>query len=160
MQERIKQAFESTKRIALHHYESLLQERPTGSQWGYNPTEEDLTSNGFELQELSGPHISPHCTYYKQNLDEHTLSFQMAESSEVVSESSIHAKTGVHGWELISGEVGRSQAREAWIILGPEDGEEIVFTAFPGKLLKPLPEDFNGDIDTIDLSEGYAVKGF
>ena len=99
MQERIKQAFESTKRIALHHYESLLQERPTGSKWGYNPTEEDLTSNGFELQELSGPHISPHCTYYKQNLDEHTLSFQMAESSEVVSESSIHAKTGVKAIE-------------------------------------------------------------
>ena len=34
----------------------------------------------------------------------------------------------------------------------------MIWTAFPGYLPAPLPQDFDGDVSKLDLTAGYAVK--
>lgn len=125
--------------------------RPSGSQWGRvlkGWTEiANLRWERLSITErIDGLHL-PQCIYFhyqKHAEDEDAIGLHpnATENIRLLSEftdfSSIRIEKGAHGLELVSDEVQPRQTREAWLIIGPRQGEqyppEIVWTAYPGRL--------------------------
>lgn len=125
--------------------------RPSGSQWGRvlrgwseiaNLRWERLSMT----DRITGLHL-PQCIYYhyqKQAEDEDATGLHpdATENIKLLSEftdfRSIRIEKGAHGLELASDEVQPRQTREAWLIIGPRQGEqfppEVVWTAYPGQI--------------------------
>ena len=164
----IKRFMETTKQANPGHFEGLLN-RTSGSQWLRGLAWGDILRAEWTLLDGScrDDRHMPQCSYYYA--DEWLGSCNM-ELATFIPSNTIKAVKGAHGWELQSDAVKSSRTTEAWIIVGPvEAGEGIewkggpdegmIWTMFPGPLTRPLPRDFDGDVSTLDLTIGYAVKG-
>jgi len=82
----------------------------------------------------------------------------------------VEAVKGDHGWELRATQSHHVQTRHAttaWLIVGPAEdandntieGEQMVWTIYPGEITARLPQDFDGDVSKLDSRVDYAVKG-
>ena len=164
MHEIIKNAVEATKQNLQSHWKTLLGERPGGSQWGREFTEDDFALEWTEATDTVDPELkSPGCHYFRLSPAEVERAFpdrklgaiplNQLEPDEM---QNVRIHNGPHGPELrYHGELDvEGAADEAWMIIGPEDGTLVVFTAHPGPLMKPLPADtFKGFFE-----KPYAVK--
>lgn len=157
------------------HFYSLMGERPAGSQWGGKMTQDILLHWIMEgkrvpLWELDASLTASGCAYIRIIPALLRKTFPNAEANVIPSHcvrGQIDVRDGAHGKELVCREWHRSafinsDDNQAWIILGPlgkEDNKEIgIHTLFPGPLTPPLPKDWDGDIKSLDLRKGYAVK--
>lgn len=129
--------------------------RPTGSQWG-RPLKDwteiaKLPWQRLEVTDrITGLHL-PQCIYYhyvKQPDDPIGLHPDATENIKLLSEfdsfNSIRIEKGAHGLELVSDEVQPRKTEEAWLIIGPQRGNdyppEIVWTAYPGRFAICAPQ--------------------
>jgi len=185
MNQTILEAFSLTLEKNRKHFISLFN-RKTGSQFNHEwrePTDfagrdiarlpwQELPKEEF----IDGIHL-PFCQYFR--LDEEAMKHhfpfarQKMETSNSIDRDKIRASEAVHTdeergtriHELVSDHVGERPCTEAWLIIGPASDEDnnnidglMVWTMFPGELTPPLPKDWDGKLESLDLSKGYAVK--
>lgn len=143
----IVKAFELLEKTDPEWLQAIVN-RPTGSQWGHSLIDwteiAELPWKRLELTDrINGLHL-PQCIYYhyiKQSSDTIGLHPDATENIKLLSEfddfSSIRIEEGAHGLELVSEEVQPRKTEEAWLIIGPQRGNdyppEIVWTAYPGR---------------------------
>ncbi len=134
------------------HLSTLLGERPDGSMWGRPFTEADFSLPWEEVtpDDDDGRLTMPGCRYFRLGGAALRSAFPNAVVGAVriasVPDSllpSVMICEGAHGRELRLRpdafellDVGAPT--EAWLVLGPSDGVEVVFTVFPGPLLSSL----------------------
>lgn len=167
MNEFLKVAIENTKRMIPSHWDTLLGERPAGSQWGREFTEADFAlawvdktdtlpasvkQEGCVYLNLSGAQVHEH--FPAANVG--AIPLNLLSEAEL---EKVRIRNGAHGPELVieSSDFVDSDGRypvEAWVIIGKHDGEDVVFTAHPGPVMKPLPAKALEDLFTAP----YAVK--
>lgn len=156
-----------TSNLNEKHYATLIGERPFGSKWGKEITRDELVSLPWQEVKAEGPNMLPFCTYFRATLPEGYGAMQNAEPFTSIPNEHIQVQEGAHGLELVSDLVNERECSEAWLIVGPAqdekgnkiEGQYMVWTAFPGELLSPLPKGFDGNIDSLDSQTDYAVKG-
>tara|TARA_R100000664_G_C2757778_1_gene146186 strand:+ start:429 stop:1016 length:588 start_codon:yes stop_codon:yes gene_type:complete len=167
------------------HLDSLFN-RERGSQFGRPLKIEDLVSMKwkqlpryeYKKEHLDGKEGRPMCYYYY--LDAEGVAEMFPEALECVASSAdldpsdIQSMTAQHlegtntrTRELVSDKVLPSIPKEACLIVGDAStvdnemvpGAVMVWTVYPGRTFPPLPEDWDGKVESLDLSIGYAVKG-
>jgi hypothetical protein len=163
----LKNAISTTKEILSDHYDTLLGERPAGSQWGRDFTEADFDLPWSEAEVPSALRIDG-CRYFRLDPEVVKAEFHDATLGAVPFKDlpaaligSIRIEDGAHGSELratVPAEVfdGLADVTEAWIIVGKHDGRDVVFTAHPGPVMAPLPKDL-ANVTLDDLAH-VAVK--
>ncbi len=170
----------STKDANKEHFETLIGEREKGSKWGFDMSIEALASLPWqafpEERKVPGLHLE-FCDYYFLNTSDTEKHLPFSEQhmepsnqTDALAIEVVRAKhtdavdgQGVRFHELVSKRVKKRSCRTAWLIVGPtskEDDTKIIWTAYPGELTPPLPNDWGGDSKKLDLTIGYAVKGF
>jgi hypothetical protein len=173
----VKEFLDTTEKMHPGHFATLLGERPAGSKWGQEITRGDIINAPWKRLPLdqTAAHVS-FCDYYRLDADDMREHFPQAKQCAFPSDhpmfepGDIAARQGAHGWELFQPKAADFRmwaAKEAWLIVGPAsraDGSSVpnrlmVWTLFPGPIMPPLPEGFDGDVGALDLSVGYAVKG-
>ena len=170
------------------HFPTLLGERPNGSQWGGDMTEEILElfiATGIVVphEELSPNQVFEPCTYVKVSqgsvsklFPNATFDVQISNNLErrdiIVAKKTIHVAqldedgkpfAGIEEkYELQTKVPFDGQATdEAWVILGPSPEGTIVWTTHPGPILGKLPNNWDGDVSRLDLyRDAYPVKRF
>jgi len=171
----IKELYEFTKEINPKHAKTLIGERSKGSKWGENLTEDKLVSVPWKKYE--GPNIPgamiPVADYYvlKDASKHFSGAKQRVETLDKAEEKGYKLKveTGPHGnKEIVSPDVKEAPIMEAWLVVGPaegEDGKEIsgkkmIWTLFPGILTGSDPN-WDGNIESIKEGDKKhtAVKG-
>ena len=144
----IKEAVAATKEAIPDHYATLLGERKFGSKWGRDFTEAD-----FELpwEETDPPEVTrmPGCRYFKLDGEAFASAFPDALLGATLLKNlpadlidKVRIKEGDHGTELridlidICHDI--EYPTEAWLIVGEDNGRQVVFTAHPGPPMVPL----------------------
>lgn len=168
------------------HLDSLFN-RERGSQFGRPLKIEDLVSLKWKQlpryeykspEHLDGKEGRPMCYYYYLDAEGVAEMFPEAlecvQSSADLDPSDIQPLTAQHlegtntrTRELVSHMVETRTPQEACLIVGPASnakdemipGEVMVWTVYPGRTFPPLPEDWDGKLESLDLNVGYAVKG-
>jgi|TARA_R100000049_G_C1901566_1_gene51449 hypothetical protein len=178
-------AIQSTIKYDPHHLDSFFN-RERGSQWGRDLKIADLVSDKWKKLPRSEYVYPTHlndCHYFY--LDAESIKEMFPDARECVASSADmdpkdmqsltaqHLDTGIRTNELVSDKIESRIPQEAWIIVGPASvqdpdgpngrrtihGEVMVWTLYPGRSFPRLPKDWDGDIKSLDLSVGYAVKG-
>ena len=178
-------AVQSTIKYDVHHLDSFFN-RERGSQWGRDLKVADLVSSNWKKLPRSQYQGSVHlesCHYFY--LDAEGVAEMFPDARECVASSADmspedmqsltaqHLDTGARTNELVSDKIEPSIPTQACLIVGPASiqdpddptkrktihGEVMVWTLYPGRDFAPLPKDWDGDINSLDLSVGYAVKG-
>mgnify|MGYP001436147691 CR=1 FL=1 len=166
-------ALDNTKSENPTHFQTLLGERPTGSQWGLEMTEEILKAFIFRdvTEDLPEEVTKPGCFYLQADLTEHNplpaLPFQyMSLLPDILGNLPIRTQEGRHGLELVCDELTGEPVNEVSMILGPgmDEGNRsvdglMIYTVYPGQFTAALPEDWDGNIDSLNKDLPYAVKG-
>tara|TARA_R110000824_G_scaffold31342_11_gene102158 strand:+ start:131 stop:718 length:588 start_codon:yes stop_codon:yes gene_type:complete len=170
------------------HFLTLIGERPNGSQWGGDMTEEILElfiATGIVVphEELSDNQVSEGCVYVKvaqgavaklfpnATFDVQT-SNNLLRSQIIVVRKSIHEGEFDEDGNLLNGVENKYELQtkvpfdgqvtdEAWVILGPGANGLVIYTTYPGPLLGDMPENWDGNADKLDLyRDAYPVKRF
>jgi len=165
MKEKIKAILIQTRNLNKKHFDTLIGERPFGSQWGKEMSKEDFENMDWEQVPSTGKGMLPFCMYFKASPP--STATQNCEPSTTVAPEDIQRQVGAHGIELVSDKVKARACTEAWLIVGPAEDENgvaveeqfMVWTAFPGELMPPMPKEWDGKLESLDLAQGYAVKG-
>ena len=167
-------ALELTKSVNPTHFQTLLGERPTGSQWGLEMTEDILREFRFyDITSLLSEEVTqPGCFYLQADLMEHNplpaLPFQHMTLLPDALDSNLPIRTqeGRHGLELVCDELKGEPVNEVSLIIGPgmdEDKQPVdglmIYTVYPGQFTAALPKDWDGNIDSLSKDLPYAVKG-
>lgn len=164
----MKNAIENTRRLLPDHFSTLIGERPAGSQWG-RPFAEDDFSLPWKQATLDGPEINPSCRYFRLNAWDMRRAFPAATVGAIPLTDVaapfleyVTKRSGAHGPELciparvLGHESAAVRASEAWLIVGPHEGSEVIFTAHPGPLTVPL-RDPDASIEDL-VGQPIAVK--
>ncbi len=155
-------AIENTQTLIPDHYATLIGERPFGSQWGRDFTEADFELPWVEA-EVPAAVRQDGCRYFKLDGDAYRDAFPNATLGAVPFNTlspnlqrEVRREEGSHGPELrlYAAERNIPTTDEAWLIVGLENGAEVVFTAHPGPVMLPSPKD--GGL--LDPKLPYAVK--
>lgn len=175
-------AFQLLEEINPEWLEAIVN-RPSGSQWGRSlKSWTEIANLRWERVPISdridGLH-RPECVYFhyvKRDDEEDAIGLHpnATENIMLLSEfggdfSSIYIGHGPHGLELRCDKIKPQKTREAWLIIGPREGEqfppEIVWTAYPGRLAAsvtthPLWDNTPDCLEAISRSKiPIAVKG-
>jgi hypothetical protein len=176
-------AFAMTRILNPNHYNSLLGERPSGSQWGFDIKLEDYLSLAWhEVSYLHQDVLVPGCIYLKASarpfLDDLNKELP-TQRIELLSDlslkfiaASVKVQEGAHGLELVSDQIEEQEVEEVSMILGKAEVQEgspasmqpidetlMVWTAYPGRITCPLPQDWDGKLESLDTTKPYAIKG-
>ncbi len=165
----IRDAFAYCQKVNPKHYETLIKQRPAGSQWGrLIPWSPDTWSvlgwwEAHPDADLPPGTYNPACRYF---ISEHLLlvdgAVEHVARSTSFKPADLRLAQGVHGPELITTTpLPQFPAHKAWLILGPaskEDSTLVPWTAFPGEMAAPVPPGTT-DIAQLDTARvPYAVK--
>ena len=171
------------------HFLTLIGERPNGSQWGGEGMTEEIlelmlaTGSVVPHEELSSNQTSKGCVYVKvaQGLVSKlfpgaTFDVQISNNLErediLVAGKSIHEGQFDEDGNLLNGVENKYELQtkvpfdgqatdEAWVILGPGADGLVIYTTYPGPLLGDMPENWDGDLSGLDLSNGaFPVKRY
>lgn len=178
MNSTIVDAFVIARAYNPKHFYSLFN-RETGSQFDFpfrSPNELAITQVAElpwkELprdEHVDGIHL-PFCVYFFVEERDMPKAFphahQRMEPSDRVKPEDITVAQGQHGPELQSSSIDERACTTAWLIVGPAEDDEgksveghrMVWTMYPGELTPPTPKDWDGELKSLDLSQGYAVK--
>lgn len=156
----VNSVLDATKSTMPGHFETLLGERPRGSKWGGEMTEEILRrlpwveDTPHESVAMSG------CRYF-QCWTKHLFPNATVGAVPLKWLAGVRCDVavveGAHGKELITDARLDVEAHTATLIVGTHEGKEVVFTVHPGDPLLPVPADFDG-LDLKSLSPHTAVK--
>lgn len=172
----VKDVWQTTKEKMPEHAKTLMGERPAGSQWGgegfgeqhLDLPWEDVTEKVPEGAKMPGAkywHLPPE--HRKQHFPQANVGAVPMTELPANLLSKVQMAQGAHGKELQIREEDLppellEQAGEfgAHLITGPEEGVgDVVYTAFPGPIMAPLPRNFEGDVSELMKHEKpYAVK--
>jgi hypothetical protein len=172
----VKDVWQTTKEKMPEHAKTLMGERPAGSQWGgegfgeqhLDLPWEDVTEKVPEGAKMPGAkywHLPPE--HRKQHFPQANVGAVPMTELPANLLSKVQMAQGAHGKELQIREEDLppellEQAGEfgAHLITGPEEGVgDVVYTAFPGPIMAPLPRNFEGDVsELMKHGKPYAVK--
>jgi len=172
----IAKLFQNTLNVNKKHAQTLVGERPAGSQWGEEMHPTKLTSLPWQQLDkndyVDGVHL-PFCDYYFLSEEDVLACIPQAQQNmELISTCrergyNISTQPGAHGDnELVSEHIKPRFCSTAWLIVGPaenEAGEEIegqqmIWTTYPGEITARVKPDWDGDIASLD-GDHFAVKG-
>ena len=175
----LKIAVHGTIKYNVDHFDSLFN-RERGSKWGRKLKIADLVSGNWKKLPRSQYRGSVHlesCHYFYLNAEgvaemfpdarECVASSADMDPKDMVSLTAQHMDTGTRVNELASDKIERKIPTQACLIVGPASdqkgktihGEVMIWTLYPGQDFAPLPKDWDGKIESLALSMGYAVKG-
>jgi hypothetical protein len=123
-------AINNTRDLLPDHFASLLHERPAGSRWGRPFTEADFELPWREA-DLDG-------AAFARAFPAATLGAVPYSRLCAADRAAVYRVDGAHGPELRIDRMAIARPVEAWLIVGPHDGHEVVFTAHPGPVMLPL----------------------
>lgn len=145
----VKDAWETTKEVNPDYAKTLTGERPAGSKWGENLTEQKIVS--LPWKKYTGAPIPGVMTpiadyFYLDNADKYFPNAR--QRMEMLSDAEkkgyqLHVRKGAHGsYEIVSPQVKPSGITQAWLIVGPASdaegkdvsGRKMVWTLYPGKI--------------------------
>lgn len=150
-------ALDTTKEKMSDHFNSLLGERPAGSKWGGEMTEEILRDLRWEETFPAQEVCFGTARYYYAVIDKvFPAAVDAAAPLKDIPTDVIRVQEGAHGKELVADGIDPVPTMIATLIVGEHQGSWVVFTAHPGHPLAPLPKDFDGDLSS--LSPWTAVK--
>ena len=132
----------NTKAIPDGYFQSLLGERPTGSKWGGEFTEEHLKLlNWKEFTPAEGIAYEG-CRYYRADISE--IFPQAVNAACTIEElpegTEIRVVKGAHGWECVADMKPRPTS-VATLITGEHEQGLVIFTVHPGEPMKSLRAD-------------------
>lgn len=142
---------EATKKLLGEEYVQNFLVRDRGSTWSLS--EKEFLSLPFE-EKTDLPEIvtSPGCRYLQCTLPEYIKAFSGILDIEFLKESGVSfdyfashvlLQEGKHGAELITTISNSTQANQSWCILGICQEEQVIYTAYPGKLTASIKK-FSG----------------
>lgn len=154
-------AINNTKQFLPDHFATLLGERPAGSQWGRAFTEQDFCLDWREAD--PGASVRQQgCRYFRLARREFVRAFPDATVAAVrycdlltEQRARVYRTAGAHGPELRLDLSATAPADEAWLIVGPHQGNDVVFTVHPGPVMAPDP---GHPLDQLDPAAPIAVK--
>lgn len=166
MNKKILDAVENTVLHLPKHMESLLGQRPSGSQWVEERCPNlphDLVALFERAVEVVGD--TPDCTYFRAKYPTPIGTIGYTTSGSLAPTDMVAVSEGAHGLELqLVGVLIPQPTHEAHLILGIEEGHEVVFTAYPGPMTNRIPKDFwegreVGDIvPHNEIDPNWAIK--
>lgn len=142
--ERVREAISRTRNAFREHWEALLKQRSRLSESragsGYDATEQEIESllGRAEWREATHPDVFPGCSAFVADIPGYVGVVKIADlPPDAELELRDGHKTGkveclVRGVPAESRRVSRS-----WLILGQENGMEVVFTFHPGEPVRP-----------------------
>ena len=150
-------ALNNTRKIG-GHFDSLLGERPAGSRWGRAFIEADFALPWREAQPADAVR-QPGCRYFVLDGDAFAVAFPRATLGAVpyssltdAQRTNVYRANGAHGVELRIDTLAPGRPAEAWVIIGDHDGDQVIFTVHPGRVMLPCPD------GQLDSTQPYAVK--
>ena len=146
------------------HLQTLLGQRTSGSQWA----PEFICHSAGDLLKMweTAELISQQggCSYYRlQGASFGTIGYTT--SACLNGDDIVVVAEGSHGPELrLMGRGSEQATDEAHLIVGPEGGKDVIYTAYPGPITDRIPKEFWQEYSVGDvvphevLSEGWAIK--
>lgn len=140
------EAVRTTRELIPDHYATLLGERPAGSRWGRPFTAEDFALPWRATEPPRDTRVEG-CRYFvldgqafAEAFPEATVGAVPYGSLTAAQRAQVRLATGTHGPELRLPLGTVLAATEAWLIVGPHDGRDVVFTVHPGPVMLPCPD--------------------
>ena len=147
------------------HAATLLGQRPAGSVWATPPESREeliaLCKNATEIPAAKMPAGTaiPICRYFQLQVDG-VQRFTLG--ADLPKGATVKVVAGAHGLELQTADGSDYPVSHGWLIVGPAeseageaiDGEQMVWTCYPGDITARLPKDF---FEVNNLVEGDEV---
>lgn len=151
----VRAAIKTTRRALPEHWEGLLAQRSVGSKKGagsvYAALPEDILEMLLrsEWEEASHPDVMPGCSAYTAELSGMTGVVSLA---DLPDDAELELRDGHSTGKVELVVVGyppeRRTVPQTWLIIGQEEGEDVVFTFHPGEPVRPseIPATVSGRV--------------
>jgi len=162
MNQRIQAAIDNTRRLAPGYFEKCLEQRTSGSGSSYadsTPADLEAALVGASWEPFEHPDIMSGCTAFKADLPGR---FGLLDPTTVADDFMV-TLADPKGTGFVEAEctAGRGpKVPHTIIILGQEQGEEIVFTFHPGEPIRPSRLASEGRVGQIITAKEALSLGF
>lgn len=183
----IDSAINNTKSLVPNHWNTLLGERSSGSQFGFNMSEKIIKSipweltlpHEYDLSEISMSKYLPDCIYLTCKVENMphvnikgvgkaraNMTNNIALLHEIIEFNSsaklitnFYPYQGEHGWELRSAQVKKSTpATCISMVIGKEQDQLVIYTIHPDPVAQPLPKCFTETGDIARLIDDILAN--
>ena len=156
-----------TRKVPNDHIDTLLGQRNSGSQWAEHMICKDVEEIRQIWSKAEIVQVKNGCTYARLESSTPLGKIGYATVTQLNDDAEVVVEEGAHGLELRLVGVGvgaEASTTEANIIIGEHEGEEVIFTCYPGPVTDKIPDTFwegksAGDyVSKEDIQEGWAIK--